>query len=328
MFTVALIGIGNISLLNDDNFDDTNIVKSHLKAIYTHKEFQLKYVVDINPKHFSNLQKSFKNILCITDYKELLVKKDIDILVLATPTSTHFEILNYLQHNKNIQLFFIEKPLFNSSLQYEQFQTNFKEKLVINYIRRFDNTICELKNNITTQNDTAQKIVINYCKGLKNNGSHMIDLINFLFSNPKILSYSILSKEKGFDEQDPNYDIYLTIESNGIKIPVYFLGFDHHLYNFIELNLYFSKQFIRYTNHKQEIEYFHTKKDNFYKDYIFLEKEATIKKLNNKTLFYDTYENLYCILRGSKKNPSTYEDELNNRIFLNTILQGVNICQN
>ena len=328
MITVALIGIGNISFLNDNNFNDTTIVKSHLKAIYTHKEFQLRYVVDISTQYFQTLEKSFQDVTYLTDYKELLNKKDIDVVVIATPTTTHFEILAYLQNNLEVKLFFIEKPLFDSALEYEHFHTNLKDKIVINYIRRFDSAISNLKNHIIKQNDTAQKIVINYCKGLKNNGSHMIDLLNFLFDNPKIISSTLLSKDTGFDEYDSNYDIYLIVEYNNTKIPLYFLGFDHNLFNFIELNLYFSKQFIRYTNHKQEVEYFNTKKDGFYTNYIFLEKEATLEKLNSKTLFYDTYESLYCIMKGTKKNPSTYNDELQNKIFLNTILQGVNICQN
>ena len=84
-------------------------------------------------------------------------------------------------------------------------------------------------------------MLINYCKGLKNNGSHMIDLINFIFDNPKILSTKILSSAVGFNDNDLSYDIYCTIKYKNNIVPIYFIAHNHTQYNIINLNIFSDK---------------------------------------------------------------------------------------
>ncbi len=59
--------------------------------------------------------------------------------------------------------------------------------------------------------ENLQKINLNYVKGLKNNGSHFIDLINYLFSNPKLLDIKILDETIGFNDEDKSYDVFLRL---------------------------------------------------------------------------------------------------------------------
>jgi predicted dehydrogenase len=109
---VALIGLGNISVLYDyDRYSRT--VLSHIKGIYKNG-LNLKYIVDINISNVAKVRRFFPKVKYIKNFQELREKKDIDILVIATPTFTHCNILKKFVNNKNIKLFFVEKPLFKN----------------------------------------------------------------------------------------------------------------------------------------------------------------------------------------------------------------------
>jgi len=322
MLNVALIGIGNIGLLYDKEFQDSHKALSHIKAIYLHKKFTLKYVVDIDNTHLSTIKDVFPNVVCYYNYKELKNKNNIDIVVIATPTDTHFTILNDFQNHKSIKLVFIEKPLFSNTIEYKKLTNELKEKIVVNYLRRFDKNISKLKLQIENNKfGTVQKIVINYCKGIKNNGSHMIDMINFLFNNPTIISSKILSHTRGFDKKDLTYDIFIQIQYQNQLIPLYFLGLDHTLYNTIEQNIYFENKIIKYINSKSAIEYYDIVPDKNFNQYKISSHTPKIKKVKTTTLMLEAYNSIYKIIHKKKQNQSSYTDELANQNFFETILK-------
>ncbi len=322
MLNVALIGIGNIGLLYDQDFEDTSKALSHIKAIYLHKKFTLKYAVDINNSHLETVKKVFPKVIFYKNYKKLVDKRDIDILVIATPTSTHFQIINDFKKNINVKSIFIEKPLFLNNSEYDTLPQVLKNKIMVNYLRRFDTNILKLKKQIKNKKfGSVQKIVINYCKGIKNNGSHMIDMINFLFENPKIISSKILSHTKGFNKEDLTYDIFIKIQYQNQIIPLYFLGLDHTLYNIIEQNIYFEKKIVKYINSKSAIEYFDIVPDKNFDQYKVSSHIPKIKNVKTTTLMTEAYNTLYKMLYKNKKNLSSYHDELANQRFFETILK-------
>ena len=320
MFNVALIGIGNIGLLFDSNKEEDKVL-SHIKAIYFHKEFTLKYVVDIDDTHVPKVQTFFPDVLFYSDYKNITNNQDIDIVVIATPTSTHFQVLSDFKNNDNVKIFFMEKPLFNDMYEYSSIDTHVKDKIVVNYLRRFSLKIQKLKKEIKNKNFfDLEKIIINYCKGLKNNGSHMIDLINFLFDSPKILSTLILDKSIGFNENDLTYDVFIKIEYKNKIVPIYFIGFNHTQYNIIEVNFYFANQVVKYINSKNQIEYYDIVSHEIFPTYKIMSKEPKIEKLENK-LMLEAYDYLAQMLQNNQKNIVSFEDEIKNREFLENILQ-------
>jgi len=323
MLNVALIGIGNIGLLFDDDKNIKNRALSHIKAIYLNDKFNLQYVVDIDDTHLKKVKKFFPNALFTKNYKKLVKKKDIDILVIATPTNTHYTILNDFKNNTNIKKIFVEKPLFNSYLEYKNIDDTIKNKIVVNYLRRFDKNINKLKKEIhKNKYGDIQKIVINYCKGFKNNGSHMIDMINFLFDNPTIISSQILSHTKAFNKIDLTYDIFIELKYNNKIIPLYFLGLDHTLYNIIEHNIYCENKIIKYINSKSTIEYYDIIPDKNFHQYKVSSDIPIVKKVKTTTLMLDAYNELNNIIHLDKKNISSYTDEIANSNFLEKILKG------
>jgi predicted dehydrogenase len=319
---VALIGIGNIGLLFDSDKYDTTKALSHIKAIFLHKKLTLKYVVDIDNTHKKKVKEFFPNVVFLNDYTKIVSKKDIDILSIATPTNTHFEILKEFETNKYIKQFFIEKPLFSDSIAYKNISKSTKNKIVVNYLRRFDSSIQNLKKNISKQNK-IEKIVINYCKGLKNNGSHLIDMINFIFNNPKIISSKVLYSSVGFSKDDLSYDIYCTIKYKNDIIPIYFISHNHTKYNIIELNIYTQQQYIKYNNSNSTIEYFNIITHPLFPTYNIYEPKAfKTKTTKGETSMYDAYNTIVNnIEHKSINNIPSFTDEKYNIKFLNRLLK-------
>lgn len=329
MLNVAIIGIGNIALNYDSNKNDNTKSLSHIKSIYKHQQFNLKYIIDIDDTNLSKVKTFFPNVIFDTDYKKLITKKDINILVISTPTNSHFKILDSFKDNTNIDIFFMEKPLFNTKEEYNNITNNIKDKIVVNYLRRFDKSINNLK--IKIKNNLLkypQKIIINYCKGLQNNGSHMIDLLNYLFVNNKIVSSSILNRSKGFNENDLNYDIYLIIEYNNYEIPVYFISHNHTQYNLIEFNIYFQNMLVEYNNTKSNIRYTKIENDKNFKIYKVFSSNFKEEKVDNLFMLYNAYEKLFNIIKNKDKNISSFSNEIKNKNFIQTILNKGVQCPN
>jgi predicted dehydrogenase len=101
MKKVALIGLGNWGkiLLNE----------------FSKKAYVSNCITKGNLKNISWLRKNYPKIKYSKNYLEILNDKSIDIIVIATPISTHYQlILKALNSGKHV---FVEKPLSN---QYDQ----------------------------------------------------------------------------------------------------------------------------------------------------------------------------------------------------------------
>lgn len=314
---VALIGLGNISLHFDDNPNSKTIL-SHVKALYTNKNFQLKYCVDIDTSNQSKIQNLFPNILFYTDLTELNSKDDIDIIVIATPTPTHFEIFEKMKNCKNIKYFLIEKPLFDTNNHLESISKDFKNKIIINYIRVFEPNIQNFQTQIFNhQFGDPQKIILTYTKGIKNNGSHFISLINYLFNNPDIEDIQTLSSQTGLLD-DPTLDVFASMLYKNKKIPLYLIGLNNDKYSLFDIDFYFERAKIRIEDTAQNMVIQKAYKDPIYKSY------TTLNNKENNELDFDNimkypYEYIYNILNQEISPIDFIEHEKHNIQFYKSL---------
>jgi len=73
---------------------------------------------DFNPKRLAFIQSRFPTVETTTDYRDLLKRTDIDMIAVATPVSSHFELgIAALKHGKHLLL---EKPMTASVEEAEQ----------------------------------------------------------------------------------------------------------------------------------------------------------------------------------------------------------------
>lgn len=148
-YNAVVIGLGRVGMLYGLDPKRTQPA-SHVSAIIKNKNLQLSAVCDGNESSRKLFIKKYGNTVKIYDnYPKLiqdLNKKLIryDIIVIATPDSTHSKILEYIIKNlktpKKQIIIFCEKPIaLNSRIakKLKTFSRNSKFNIVVNHSRRW-----------------------------------------------------------------------------------------------------------------------------------------------------------------------------------------------
>jgi len=127
MLRVGVIGLGKLGSL-------------HLRIYKEIKEIGSIYLVDIDEKLLQTHNE--KNLL--KDYKKL--KEKVDLVSIATPTSTHFKIAKYFLENKTPT--FVEKPLTSTPAQAEkllEISKKNKTLLFVGHVERYNSAYLAVK---------------------------------------------------------------------------------------------------------------------------------------------------------------------------------------
>ena len=121
------------------------------------------------------------------------------------------------------------------------------DKTYINYYRKSLPFYKELKNNIDNYK-FGDMIGVNifYSKGLNNNGSHLIDLMNYLFkSNYNINSINIINFKNDYFEDDESITFSAEYNYNNKPFTTIFHALDENKFSLIELDIIFDKKRFR-----------------------------------------------------------------------------------
>ena len=113
---------------------------------------------------------------------------------------------------------------------------------------------------------------IYYSKGLINNSSHAINLLNFIFSKEEILIDNIYSHIYDYSDKDPT----LTFSLNINKRSVNFIGLNEQNFSIFEIDLIFQRERIRCIDSGTVIERYKLSEDNTYKGYKSLNLQKSI----------------------------------------------------
>ena len=125
MINVALIGLGRIGQMHAEN-------------LLKHKSFNLKYVYDIDRKKIKKLSKIY-NCHGIKDPEVACKDQSIDVIFIATSTSTHLRFLT--QAVKNKKIVFCEKPLDLNLKKIDKCKKliqKYHPKIQLGFNRRYD----------------------------------------------------------------------------------------------------------------------------------------------------------------------------------------------
>lgn len=99
MINIAIIGYG---------YWGKNLVRN----FYKNANCKIKYVIDTNTKKLQELEAIYQLIKVDTNYTIALEDKEIDAIVIATPSSTHYKLTKEsLENDKHV---LVEKPLSTS----------------------------------------------------------------------------------------------------------------------------------------------------------------------------------------------------------------------
>ena len=147
----------------------SKVGKIHCENLLKIKKTSLNYIFDKNYSLSKRLSKKFK---CNTsrNFNNILKKKDIELFVIASPTTTHdFYIKKLIKFKKMI---YCEKPITNNNKNLNSIENLIKKhkiKFCVGLNRRFAKEYVTLKNKIN-------KKKINYIQIISRSANHNIDL--------------------------------------------------------------------------------------------------------------------------------------------------------
>ena len=135
MINIALFGLGRIGVM-------------HAQNIYLNNNCSLQYVFDINQTLAKKIAKKF-NSISIKNTRIAYTDKNVDVIFITTPTSTHIKyIMEAVKFKKTI---FCEKPLdlnIKKINQCKKFIKKYNPKIQVGFNRRYDPGHYALKKSI------------------------------------------------------------------------------------------------------------------------------------------------------------------------------------
>jgi predicted dehydrogenase len=314
----SLIGCGNIA----GNYKNSQI----LKGIYTHaeafskiKNFEPIACFDLDIKKALKFKKKWA-FKYASNNLDFLDKLNNELIIVTASTNSHYEILEkILKVHTKPKLVLCEKPLttnYEECLSINKKFSKSKILLAANFHRRCDETILFIKKNI--ENNLYGKFRVGYCiynKGILNSGSHIIDLINFLFGKARV----IYSGNKIFDfkKNDPSVPFVLAVKNNNI----YFLCSNSQDSPMLEVKFIFSKKIIEtYDGGITWIVKSNKSKNIMSYDYSFFNYKDNFLKKTYKKTFVSVAKNIFNSINYKNKPFCSVEDALTVHKIIKKIL--------
>lgn len=250
ILNVAIIGAGNIAA-GYDNPDDL-CIQTHAHAIIDSMMFQLSGFYDIDKAKANAATakwggRRFESIDEISAYA--------DIVCIAVPDQYHYPLLRKCLEEGLFKAIIIEKPFVTSYFELERI-INIKKKRVtpifLNYSRRYMEEFQYMKKWIL---ENAGELICGNCyygKGTLHNGSHLIDLMRYLFGDMEVeyLGRSIA------DYLDNDLSMEFSLNKRDNNSPIFFHPIPCNCATVFEFDIFFSNARIQYSDERQMIKYY------------------------------------------------------------------------
>jgi predicted dehydrogenase len=248
-----IIGAGNIGALYDLDKDDK--VLTHAKAYALMKSCINLTIADTDREKAEKVAIHYNTpFACNLPFPSY---QSFDIVSITTPTATHYSYLIDLLE-QNVPVIICEKPVAADTDQLLKLKNAYygsESKVLVNYMRRFQPGFYILKERIQNilQEEEPLAIIVKYQRGILNNGSHAMDLLEFLFEEPFLLEdFQVQLAIFDAFEMDPT----VSGTCKFMNCPVSFVGLTNLAYAVFETELFFTSSKIRIQNSGNEINYF------------------------------------------------------------------------
>ncbi len=270
-FRVLIIGAGRIGAFFDQPGDDN--VLTHAHAFSRSPGFSLHGFIDNDASKAQQAAQRWGGEAYL-NLPEALAAGPIDVVCLATPDEYHADYLKELSRC-NLKLVFAEKPLTSSWEETEQIGQLYSElalPLAINYSRRYVPEFSYWRDCI--QAGSWGRFLggnVYYGKGLIHNGSHLLDLLLYLFQEVSLVK--TLERIDDFYIHDPSYSALLQLKKEGF---FHLQAIDYNYYSFCEMELLFEKKRVRMLNSGFSLDEYDVKDNPLFEGYKGLFQDRTV----------------------------------------------------
>jgi predicted dehydrogenase len=233
MYKALVIGCGNIGAQYDIQSDR---IMTHGKAFAGRKACRLTFY-----DKDASLAKAAARRHGAGWISELREKeyKSFEMISICTPTHIHYDHLKGCL-KAGTPVILCEKPISYSLDELRDLKGLYRKgnsRVLVNYMRRFQPSYIQLKKKLKPWG-RADQLIIKYKRGIANNGSHALDLLEFIFEKKINLS--------GIRFEKPVYDAFAqdpTLGGHGIWNNMYLnlVGIPDTAYPVFEIEIYYKQ---------------------------------------------------------------------------------------
>lgn len=201
---VALVGCGNIAFAYDRNMRREG-VHTHSAALAASESFELVAVCDPDRSRAEECARAHKVPAVYDSMDALMSSGTLDVIAICTPDATHAALGKTALTKSGLRALVVEKPIATSHEEAVSLTSVAKARgvaVAVNYSRRYAAGIQRLRDHIRAQKIRA--VTGTYTKGIRHNGTHWLDLAEYLGARVQKLSARNALEEKG---PDPTLDV-------------------------------------------------------------------------------------------------------------------------
>ncbi|RJX18987.1 MAG: gfo/Idh/MocA family oxidoreductase [Desulforudis sp.] len=293
-YSAAVIGCGSIGALKPLKYDSPESPKilTHAHALYAHPRIGPIFFVDVDPAKARAAAARWGGHAC-----DLEEAARADILIVATPTNTHLDVLMRATNEHSPKLIITEKPLGESAGEAQIIARMFRQEnipLLVDYIRRFDPEVQRLRKDISAGDDGALGRVwqcrVIYTRGLVHEGCHAFDLTRFLFGEFKggqVLS-PLAYFQKDRAREDPTWAVHAAFD---LCPHVFLTPADGRKYSVFEIDILAERGRVVFRDHGLQVTTYQPEPEPVYGDYLTLPGHGSTRPTELGTALLNLLQN-------------------------------------
>lgn len=240
VYRAVVLGCGNIgALLEADPMRPKPA--THAGAFMRNPQTALVALVDSDAKNLAAALQLFPKAKGYASVAQCLAEMQPDIVAIATPPATHKALIDFCGKS-GVRAIICEKPLSYSASEAKAIERLVKKYgmlLVVNYQRRFFPLFVKAKAAVQTCLGKVEQVTCYYSNGVTNNGSHILDALDFLLEDPAVsVMAKVAAHNRTCPKGDVNIDALITLRSGAT---VALLSIDQAFWGINDIKIYGSK---------------------------------------------------------------------------------------
>jgi predicted dehydrogenase len=280
-FQVAIIGAGRIGALLDH--PQSLHILTHAHGYKASEGFEIVGFVDRDLKKAEDASTCWGG-RAFDSIERLFEKQEVDVVSVCVPDELHYETLLALA-KRPVKFIFLEKPAVRTAAEADvvgALYAGLPIRVLVNYTRRFVPEIRKTRKAIKSGDyGTFLTGTGYYGKGLLHNGSHMVDLLQFLLG--EVGELKKISETADFYDDDPSVSALLTLRGGGI---FYLKNIDCRKFDIFEMDLTFERKRIRICELGTVMEEYSVGDNGVFKGYRTLNKDAEYSTEHRKAMHH------------------------------------------
>jgi predicted dehydrogenase len=297
--STLVVGLGNIGMGYDLMLDPEKFVLTHVRAVSRNCEYQLIGGVDPD----SSKRKSFQDAYHCPSFPDLQAASQSvlpELVVIAAPTEYHLALIEGTLKYFSPEAILCEKPLAYSLEDANRIHylcEQYKVKLFVNYMRRSEPGAIEVANRIALgELGSDLKGLAWYSKGLVQNGSHIINLLEFWLGEPT--GVQIINMGRGISDKDAEPDFQVNYRRGSFI----FLAAKEEHFSHYTIELLGSRGRLFYGFGGKVIQWQPAQRDEVLPDYVYLSRTPEVIPSGMDKYQQHVFDELSSSLKGNKAN--------------------------